>query len=140
MGLLKLDGSLTGGPPTVSDSTFPGASFLVGLSFAQGHDKQFGVASGVLTRLLATGTNAYVTLRGVGADDAVVQGNALYFKCSSPMKLRVTFVDPLNPSVDIVSVIPVVGPLVLEAPDDSYIKLLECTGSGPVEYLVAGNV
>lgn len=140
MGLLKLDGSLTGGPPQVTDSSFPSAAFIVSLGFAQSHDKQFGVASGVLQRNLATGTNSYVQLRGVGPDDAVTQGDALYFKCSAPMKLRVTFADPLNPSVDIVSVIPVQGPLVLEAPDDSYIKLLECTGSGPVEYLVAGIV
>lgn len=140
MGLLNLDGALTGGPPTVSESNFPSATFLVSLGFAQGHDKMFGVASGVLTRNLDTGINAYVTLRGVGPDDAVTQGNSLYFKCSSPMKLRATFADPLNPSVDIVSVIPVQGPLVLEVPDDSYLKTLECSGSGPVEYLVAGNI
>lgn len=137
MGRLRFEGSLTGGPPAVTDSSFPASSFLVDLGFATGHDKSFDVASGVLTRQLAS-PSAFVALSGVGASDAVTQASALYFKCNATMQLEVTFHPPTGP--DVVSVMPVSGPLVLETPDDFYIVGLRCKGSGPIEYLVAGLV
>ena len=135
MGQSKLEGSLIGGPPAVSELSFPNSQFIIGLSYADGCAKQWLVATGVLTRQLSSGS--FVVLSGVGPGDTVTQGTSLYFKCNVAMQLEVTFHPPSGP--DIVSVIPVRGPLVLETPDDSYyIVGLRCLGSGPIEYLVAG--
>lgn len=135
MGQLKLSGSLTGGPAAVMDGSFPATTWLVSLGFAQGCSKEFGAASGVLTRQVAS-PGAFIALSGVGSTDAVTQANALYFKCNSPMQLRVTF-HPLS-GPDYKSVIPVSGPMVLETPDDQYITGLEVMGAGPIEYLATG--
>ncbi len=134
MGQSKLEGSLIGGPPAVNDSSFPSSQFLINLSYASGCAKQWQAATGVLVRQLSSGS--FVSLSGVGPGDTVTQGTSLYFKCNAAMKLEVTFHPPSGP--DIVSVIPVQGPLVLETPDDSYIVGLRCLGTGPIEYLVAG--
>lgn len=135
MGQLSLDGSLTGGPPSVSDSSFPASSFQVSLGFADGKTKQFTVASGVLSRLLVS-PGAFVVLTGLGSADSVTQGTALYFKCNADMLLEVTTDDGVGGSV--VAVLPVHGVLVLEVTDLKFIKGLRCKGSGPIEYLVAG--
>lgn len=135
MGQLSLEGSLTGGPPSVSDSSFPASTFLVSLGFAEGKTKQFDAASGVLTRTLNS-PSAFAPLSGIGSTDSVTAGTALYFKCNSPMVLQITYDDGVgNP---VVSTVPVAGVLVLEAPDLMFIKSLACKGVGPVEYLVSG--
>lgn len=135
MGQLSLEGSLVGGPASVTDSSFPASLFQVSLGFADGKNKQFNNASGVLTRTLAS-PGAFVVLSGVGSTDTVVQGTALYFKCNSDMLLEVTTDDGVGGSV--VAVLPVRGVVVLEVTDLKFIKGLRCKGSGPVEYLVAG--
>lgn len=135
MGQLSLEGSLVGGPPSVSDSSFPASIFQVSLGFADGKTKQFAAASGVLSRTLAS-PSAFVVLTGIGASDSVIQGTALYFKCQADMLLEVTTDDGVGGSV--VAVLPVRGIVVLEVTDLKFIKGLRCKGSGPVEYLVAG--
>lgn len=137
MGQLSLEGSLTGGPPSVSEGTFPASTFLVSLGFAAGKNKPFGVASGVLTRTIAS-PSAFAVLSGLGSTDSVTQATALYFKCNAPMLLQITSDDGVGGSV--VAVVPVAGPFVLETPDLLFIKGLACKGSGPIEYLVAGPV
>ncbi len=135
MGQLSLEGSLSGGPQTVSDGGFPASVFQVSLGFADGLTKQFGVASGVLTRQMNS-SGAFVALSGVGASDAVTNGTALYFKCNADMSLEITTDDGVGGSV--VAVLPMRGVLVLEVTDLKFIKLLRCKGVGPIEYLVAG--
>lgn len=135
MGQLKLSGLLTGGPPAVMDGSFPASTWLVSLGFAQGCAKEFGAASGVLTRSVAS-ANAFIPLSGIGADDAVTQVNALYLKCNTSMQIRVTFHPLTGP--DYTSVIPLNGVLLIETPDDQYITGLEVMGVGPIEYLATG--
>lgn len=82
--------------------------------------------------------SAYVTLDGIGPTANVTQGNFLYFKANADMLLRLTTASSLGP--DVVSVLPVRGPLVMQFPSASYLKLLEAQGVGSVEYLVSGNL
>lgn len=138
MGNLNLLGSLTGGPRIVSDTgQFPSATYLVGLGWSNSNDKPFDVGTGVLQRNVDSPA-AFVQLYGVGATDAVTQGSTLYFKTTNSFQLRLTCQNPQG--ADIVSIVPVSGLVMLEFPDDSYLKLLECMGSGPIEYLVVGPV
>lgn len=135
MGQLSLEGSLTGGPPSVCEGSFPASTFLVNLGFADGKIKQFDAATGVLSRNLNS-PSAFLPLSGAGPSDSVTAGNALYFKCNSGMQLQITTDDGLGNAV--VSVVPVAGVLVLELPDAMFIRGLACKGTGPIEYLVAG--
>lgn len=138
MGLLKLSGSIIGGPVDGRASQFPSSSIEVSLGFGVGDSKSFDPCTGVLSRTIAsTGPTDFKTLEGVGVGLTVTKGNFLYFKCDSPMLLRVTFDD--GAGGDVVAVSSVNGIYACEADDATPIKKLEAQGAGPLEYLVSGN-
>lgn len=136
MGLLKLVGSLLGGPQDSSPSQFPGSSFEVVIGFGNSDSKASGAATGILSRQLNS-ASSLITLEGVGPTSTVTKGNFLYFKCNSPMLLHVTYDDGVGGSV--VSPMTVNGVVMVEADDDKFIKKLEAQGTGPLEYFLSGN-
>jgi hypothetical protein len=99
-------------------------------------DINFNVSSGLVTRNIAS-PSAYITLAGVGADQAVTQGLMLYAVSGAPMWLRLTY--SALPD-DIVSEQPISGLKLEQFPDANYLKLVEVKGSGSLTYIVAGNV
>jgi hypothetical protein len=135
MGEIALSGALSGGPPAGAGATFPSARFNVELSTRE-TKKQFGVATGVLTRVLSS-PSAFVTLDGVGAAATVTQGDFLYFKCDGQLDLRLTQDDGASGTT--VQVVPVHGIVILEFPSTKALELLEAQGSGKIEYLVSGQ-
>lgn len=137
MGQLVLSGSLTAGPAIVTDTTFPGAVSTVSLTSTP-EPKPSQVCSGVKARNVNS-PNAFIALSGVGPTDDVTQGDTLYFRCRSPMQIRVTFANPLVPMSPLVSVLPVNGTVLLEVPQNQYITLVEVQGVGQVEYLASGQ-
>jgi hypothetical protein len=134
VGQIQLTGTLTVGPVSSGDNVFPSATSSVNLASTP-NPKPSTVDTGMVTRTIAS-PNAYVGLSGVGASDTVTKCDTFYFKCNSPMKLRITYFDVGG---DIMSVEPVNGTKVSEAPAGNYIKLLEVQGSGPIEYLASGQ-
>lgn len=126
---------MVGGPPIVSDSTFPSARFDARITLRDG-TKSFNAATGILSYQLNSPV-AYFTLEGVGANRTVTRGNFLYFKTQNQMLIRTTTDDGLGGNV--LSVIPVYGLVVIEFDDAKYLKLLEAQGTGLVEYLVSGQ-
>lgn len=136
MGQLSLDGSVQVGPVSSGDNVFPSATSSVNLT-SYPNPKPSLVDTGFTTRNVNS-PSSFLALSGVGTGDTVTKGDTLYLKCLQKMRVRVTFAD--TPS-DLVSVFIVVGTLVLEADQASnYIKLLEVMGTGPIEYLVSGQL
>ncbi len=135
MGQVELSGSLTFGPSAGGAGVFPSSSDTMSLETTPS-PKQFGAATGTLQRLVSS-PGGYSTLSGIGASDTVQQCGFLYFRCNSPVKLRLTFVDPDGGS-DIVSIVPVQGTIVFEPPTNGYLKLLEIKGSAQIEYSACG--
>lgn len=134
MGQIDLQGALIGGPPSGGD-TFPASTFSVPLRMRT-TPKGFGVATGVLTRLVASPA-AFVALSGVGSGDTVTQADVLYFKPSGPVDLRLTTDDGVGGNV--VAVVPIDGITMIEFPTSKFLKLLEVQGSATVEYFASGQ-
>lgn len=134
MGQIDLQGALFGGPPT-GGSTFPAATFSVPLRMST-TPKPFGVATGVLTRNVASPA-AYLTLSGIGAADTVTKGDVLYFKASGAVDLRLTTDD--GAGGDVVAIVPVQGIVILEFSSSKYLKLVEVQGSASIEYFMSGQ-
>jgi len=137
MGQAKLQGSFVVGPTVVTDSSFPNGVSTATLATTP-DPKPSQVDSGLKVRNLNS-PNAYVALSGVGVTDDVTNGDTFYFRCRSPVLLRLTFYNPLQPGSPVVSVIPVMGTHVCEYPQDRYLTLVEVQGSGQIEYLVSGQ-
>lgn len=139
MGQISFDGSLTSGPGTATaPGVTPASTETIPLSLLAG-TKGWNVSCGPSSRNLTSAYGTYSTLSGVGATDAVTQATVLYVRCSAPMQLRFTQAN-LAGGADIVSVIQAQGSSVHEFPDAGYLKLLEASGSGTVEWLATGNV
>jgi len=136
MGQISISGALEGGPPAGAE-TFPASKFLTPLSLRESA-KQFGVATGVLTRNLQVAAPAFATLDGVGPAATVTQGDFLYFKCDGQLVLRLT-TDDGGGGQD-VQTVPVHGLAVLEFPTTRPLELLEAQGTGKIEYLVSGPI
>jgi len=136
VGQVSLSGVLTAGPTGSGDAVFPAATFQAPLGLLGGSAKQYGVATGILTRNLQS-PSAFVTLDGVGTAATVTQGSFLYFKTDGAIDLRIT-TDDGSGGQDVV-VVPVQGLLVMELPTNKPLELLEAQGSGKLEYLVAGS-
>lgn len=130
---VKLDGSVSVAPPTVSDSTFPAGVYSSKLTTLPS-PKQAPVYDSH-TRNLSS-PSAYTTLTGIGPNDTVTAGNFLYIRTTSLIWIEITFKQ--TPS-DIVSEIPVMGTLIIEVSDTNAISLLRAKGSGYIEYCVTGN-
>lgn len=134
---LQLNGSLVVAPPMVTDTTFPESTSTISLTCTPS-PKPSQVCSGAKQRN-ANSPNAFITLSGVGPADDVTQADTLYFRCRSPMQIRLTFYNPINPSAPVVSVTPVNGTYFAEYPQNQYLTLLEVQGSGQIEYLASGQ-
>jgi len=130
---VRLSGTFSIAPPTVSESTFPGGVFTGQLSTLPA-PKQAPVYEAQNRNL--NSANAYVGLSGVGPADSVTKGNTLYIRTSNLIWIRLTF---SNLPSDIVSEIPVQGMLILEIPDNNALILLEAKGTGYIEYACTGN-
>jgi len=140
MGLIRVTGSLTVGPPCAcdgGDTSYGNGVSNIGLNLFP-CPKSSQVDTGVNRRMINSPTT-FVTLSGVGADDNVTQGDTLFVRCVSPVLLRVTFYNPNLPMSPWVSVIPLQGMILVEPPQNSYIMMLEVQGVGQIEYLVSGQ-
>jgi hypothetical protein len=135
--IVKVDGSVDGGPPSVADTGGETATFSARLGLSNGSaGKSFVAATGVLKRQLSSPVS-FIELDGVGTAKTVTKGTFLYVKTvGGGVDLRLTSDD--GSGGDVVAVIPVNGPLVLELPDSKFLKLLEAKGSVGIEYLVTG--
>lgn len=134
MGVLRIEGSLTAGPPSVTSEAFPGASVAVPLRLRE-NTLAFNVATGMLSRSLASAL-AFVPLQGVGPGDAVTKAVFLYLKGNALFDVRLTTDDGLGGSV--VSVVPVNGFALLQFDGTKFLKLLEAKGTALIEYFLCG--
>lgn len=130
--VVTLKASILAGPPKSTCGKFP--SGLVSLEFELRPPNKNAAVMAQHVRDVSS-PSAYVTLGGVGTGQAVTQASFLYLRTSVAMDLRLTTSD----SVDVVSVHPVDGVLLMEFPAAKYLKLLEVQGSGTLEYFVSGN-
>jgi hypothetical protein len=135
VGQSVLDGTIVMGPASGGSGTFPSSVDTMQLELNPS-TKQFGAATGTVQRPLNS-PSAYVTLSGVGTTDTVQRCDTVCIRTDSPIKVRLTFLDP-DGGADIVSIIPVQGVLLLEPPTSGYVKLVEAKGSARIEYMAAG--
>lgn len=132
--VVTFKGTLQAGPPKSSTSGFP--TGVTNASFdLKPAAKLAPVSTGLQVRSLAS-PSAYVAL-DVGTNQAVTKANFLYVRTEAPFLLRVTYDDGAGGSI--VSVVPVDGLFVHEAPGDKFIKLLEAQGTGVIETFASGN-
>jgi len=133
---VELSGSIDGGPTQVTDQSSPTATFSARLGLNAGN-KTYSAATGVLVRQLAS-PSSYTTLDGVGSGKTVSKGTFLYVRSvGGPLTLRLTTDD--GSGGDVVAVVPIQGPMIIEFPDSNPLKLLEAKGSIGLEYLVTGS-
>lgn len=138
---VTLLGTLTAGPQGMCDGGFPGGLLQL----------QFGLAGscpGAGTKPAAkkfwsntdvsTAALAFVDLDGVGAGESVTKGNMLYLRTTAPLVIRMTTADPLG-GPDVVSAVSILGLMILEFYGLGYLKRLEASGVGGVEWFVSGN-
>lgn len=140
MGQLAISGTVLGGPVTVGAAYgFPQSLFTTQLATTP-NPKPFSAASGVLTRRVSTVSPSFATLTGVGANDTVQRGDTLYLRSDSQLLLRLSQLDPLNPTGPaLVREVYVQGLFIVEFPQSSPLVLLEAQGSATIEYLVTGQ-
>lgn len=136
MGQVSLNGSLTAGPQTAG-SDFPSSTVAIALQLLT-EPKSSGVASGVISRQVASPSPAWLTLQGVGEDDTVTKGDTLYVRCSSALLLRLTTDDGSGGDV-LAGPVPVQGTLLLEFQPSTFLKKLEVQGTGQIEYFISGQ-
>jgi len=132
--IVNITGALVAGPQSTSDCGFPGGVLNVALALRI--PSKPAAVQVTQVRQLAS-PSAYVALDGVGAGEAVTQGNFLYLKTNAPIVIRMTTKVAVGPNL--VAEIPVYGLLILEVPDANYILLLEAQGAGTLEYFISGN-
>lgn len=131
MGTVALSGSITAGP--AGSGAFPTSVLTAQLALST-LNKSFNQGTGILRRAISSPA-AFVALEGTPG--TVPQANLLYLRSDAPVQVRMTFDDAPNP--DIVSVVPVKGPLVMELEDARFLKLLEVQGTANIEYMLTGN-
>lgn len=138
--LLKLQGSIIGGPPSGVSTGYGTMTVTDQLGFP-GDGLSYQVSTGVQTmNMPSAAAAAFVELQGVGPDAPVTRGTFLYAKTQSQIQLRLTLDDGVGG--DIVSVIPLspqAAPLLLPCTPTNFLKLLEAKGSGQLLYFVCGD-
>jgi hypothetical protein len=135
MGQLKFEGTITVGPVVKASGQVPSSVSTVDLE-SQPSPKSSAVDTGFSTRQINS-SGDFVTLGSIGADGDVTRADTLYFRSTSPMRVRVTFADTPD---DVVAELVLQGTLVIEAPPSpNYIKLVEVKGVGTIEYLASGQ-
>lgn len=135
MGQTQLTGSITAGPPSASQTTFPGITALIPLNLSS-EPKTWQVATGVLTRSINQPTSGWLTLDGVGVGHTVEAGHLLYLRTNGSLTIRIT---QLIAGAPVQSIVVVKGPFILETDDSSPIQLIEVQGNAVIEYFVQGN-
>lgn len=138
MGQVLIQGSLTGGPPQQGVG-FPQAIFTTQLATTPS-PKPYSAATGVLTRRIAQAAPGFVVLTGVGPDDTVQRGDTLYLRSDAQVLLRISQIDPLNPSGPaLVRELLMSGLFICEFPPSSPLVLLEAQGAATLEYCISGQ-
>jgi len=126
---------VVGGPQASGGGSFPTGVKTIQLPFNP-DPLGYSVETGDVLQLQSP--SAFVTVPGVGAAPGpVTQGLALLLSVNVPIKVRMTMADPGGGS-DIVSIVPLNGPMLIQFPPNGYLKLLELEGSATVEYHVWG--
>ena len=141
MGVLKIDGTLTAGPPSACDSTFPGMVASTPLSTVGGgcNGKGYQVASGILAMMLNS-PSAFVQMSEPNGTSgaAVTKANFLYLKSDAPISMRRTQDDGSGGNI-IVTDPGFQGLVVMEFADINFLTKLELKGTSRIEYFVCGN-
>ena len=138
MGQVAVNGTLVAGTSVCGcDCGFPSETVTAAFATTP-NPKGYQVASGCLTRHLATALNVFVGLSGIGATDTVTAADFLWVRTDSPMQIRVS--QKTDPSTTVVTVHQVTGLFVWEPPTSQPIVLLEASGSGTIEYFVSGQI
>ena len=138
MGQVSVVGTVLGGPVQVG-AGFPQAIFTTQLATSP-NPKPYSAATGVLQRRVNVASPSFGALSGVGAGDTVEKGDLLYLRSDSQLLLRLSQVDPLNPSgTPLVRQLYVSGLVLIEFPASSQLVLLEAQGSATIEYAITGQ-
>ena len=130
---INLSGAINVGPADVSDTTFPTGVNVVSLALRSGERKNAAVNDKGARSLTAA---VFTDLRCVGPGEAVTKGTFLYVRSSTAMQIRMTTDDGTGGNV--VAIVPIYGPMVIEFDETKFLKLLEGLGTGVIEYLVSG--
>lgn len=133
-GVTELTGSITSGPQSVVDTTFPSMQDTVQLRLTPS-PKQWQCCTGAMSRNVAS-PSSYVTLDGIGSAATVTHADFLYLRCNATLRLKMTQVDGIT---TLVSEQDVSGLIVVEKPSGGCITLLEVKGTATLEYLAAGQ-
>ncbi len=131
MGQTELSGTITSGQAIATSGAFPSMSANAVLGLAT-NPKSFQKSTGSIQGSIATASNVYQTLSGIGADQTVPEADFFYMRCDGPLKVRVTQSIAGTPTV---SVHKVHGPFLMQPPASDPITLVEVTGSANIEYL-----
>jgi hypothetical protein len=126
---LQFNGALILGPPSAGDCGFSDGTFSQSFGFTEP-----AAVSAQHTKNVNS-PSAFVALDGIGV--TVTQATFFFLKTTSVFIVRITY-KPLS-GPDVVSTIPVMGPMLVKTPVDQYIKLVEVQGTGAVSYLATGN-
>lgn len=126
---LQFNGALILGPPSAGDCGFSDGTFSQSFGFTEP-----AAVSAQHTKNVNS-PSAFVALDGIGV--TVTQATFFFLKTTSVFIVRITYKPISGP--DVVSTIPVMGPMLVKTPVDQYIKLVEVQGTGAVSYLATGN-
>lgn len=124
MGVLTIDGTLTGKPDSGATGTFPSGYSTVPFTLF-GTQKTYAASTGVNQASIAINA-AYAALPDIGSSTKVTHADTLYVRTNKLVNVRVTSDDGIGGSV--VAVLPVKGLLVLEFDSTKYLKLVEIQG------------
>lgn len=132
---VELEATIEAGPPTVSSGTFPRSSTSIPFGF-KGPKPPAPRQTGSMTTEVSS-AGAFVALEGVGTGKTVTKATVVFLQTALPMQVRLTFKDP-GGGADIVSIVPIDGPLVLQLDPNGYCKLVEIKGLGTVNWYASG--
>ena len=135
-GQTVLDGTITSGPPTVTDTTFPSSVNTVTLRTAP-WPKGYNCNTGTKLRTVNS-PGAFVTLDGVGTNHDVPAADFLYLRCDNEVLLRITQRMGAGPATQVATFYHV-GPLVKQSSTTNPIVLVEVQGSATIEYQAEGQ-
>lgn len=139
MGQLSIAGTLLGGPVQPGSFTFPQAIFTTQLSTTP-NPRPFSAATGVLQRRVNQSQPGWTTLSGVGTGDTVQRGDFLYLRSDTQLTIRISQIDPLNPTGSpLVKELNIAGLCIVEFSPSSQLVLLEAQGSATIEYAIVGQ-
>lgn len=136
MSKLTISAEIVLSPNVAGSCSFPGALTTTGFS-----DCDIPAGASAYRTSNLNSPNAFVALDGIASGGAVTQGQFFYFRTAVPMRLELTWWDPLldaGVGDDVVSEIPVQGELLYRLPPTAYLKGVRVKGQGSIEYLATG--